>query len=293
MAGHVARAGTERARRGTSAATAQRRSWWRPSPLRRLFGVPASFVVDGVRYRELTREPLTKALAPRGRGYKDYLVRFPDGRETTIRCTRSRQFADLTGPRLIPQYQLAEPWIRPGQRLVALRTGTGYAAAWLAQRVGPSGAVVALEPDEAAVHYAEARYRGGPVAFEPGGIAELTGETDGAFDAAFAVEALHVEDDPVRVLSELFRLVQADGWMLVTAPTPARRRQPALSAPSVRQLDADGLIRLVRQAAAARFGPEGLDAPRPDAEPAIELLEAPAGLTAALIRPPQPTRSGR
>ena len=85
----------------------------------------------------------------------------------------------------------------------ALRRGQPVAAAWLARgereglpepgerralaaRVGPSGAVVALDPDHESIRYARRRYTDSNIAWEIGGIGSLEGELDGSFDVVIA-----------------------------------------------------------------------------------------------------------
>jgi SAM-dependent methyltransferase len=184
----------------------------------RLLGIGRRFTVDGVRYTEGGAEPLELALSRKGTGSKQYSVTFTDGSRMQIRATPRREFADLTGPRLLEALRPAMEAVRPGMRALVLRGGTGYVAAWLAGRVGPSGAVVSLEPDEEAARYASKRYRLENTAFEQGWLEALRGEVDGAFDAVFAVEAIWTGDTAAEVLRESWRLVGSDGWLIAGGP---------------------------------------------------------------------------
>lgn len=186
--------------------------------LRRMLGLHPSLIVAGVRYRERGRESLRRALSSRGSGVKEYDVEFPDGKRTRIRCTPDRLYADLSGPSLAPAYGACDPLIRPGMRLLDASCGTGYGAAWLAERVGPSGAVVALDRDLESIRYARMRYPLGNVSFEPGGIESVMGETDGAFAGVFACGVPLRGQDATRVVSEWWRLIAPGGWLLVVAP---------------------------------------------------------------------------
>src|SRR5689334_8792265 len=123
--------------------------------LRHLLGFRQSFRIAGVRYRELSPESLRHALSRSGPGFKDYDATFADGTTMRVRCTRHRAFADLVAPRLLEVYQLAVRRIKPGMRILIPHGGTGYAGAWAAGRVAPSGAVVSLESDEESVTYAK------------------------------------------------------------------------------------------------------------------------------------------
>jgi SAM-dependent methyltransferase len=202
--------------------------------LRRLLGLRQTFIIDGIRYRERSPEPLRRALSRKGSGFKEYDVQFRHGRPLRIRVTAGRTFADLTGPRLLPVYMRCADWLTPGLRIVVIGGGTGYAAAWIAQRVGPSGAVVSLDPDEDSITFARRRYPLANVAFEVGGIEALSGETDGAFDAAIAVESLGSDSAPAHaatqhhdptkhdtrlaVMTELWRIVGTPGWLYIAEP---------------------------------------------------------------------------
>jgi SAM-dependent methyltransferase len=181
-------------------------------------GFRQGFVVEGVRYRELTAERLRHALSRQGAGSKDYRVAFPGGRSMQIACTPVRHFADITGPRLVPVYRHVEGVLRPGMRVLIVEAGTGYGPAWVGQRVAPSGAVVALDRDHQSILYAQRRYGLPNISFEHAGVEALAGETDGAFDAVIAPEALREGDEPGPALRELWRVVRPGGWMLVAAP---------------------------------------------------------------------------
>ncbi len=186
--------------------------------LRRILGLRRSFVTGGVRYTERTVEPLHRSLSRKGPGFKEFDAEFPDGTRMLIRCTARRVFADLAAPSLMPVYRRAEPLVTPGMRALVIQSGTGYAPEWLAGLLGPSGAIVALDRDEESIRYARARYALGVVSFEVGGIAELSGETDGAFELVLAIGALLNSDDESKVLGELWRVVGRGGRLVVGAP---------------------------------------------------------------------------
>ncbi len=186
--------------------------------LRRVLGLHPTLVVSGVRYRERGRESLRRALSSRGSGVKEYDAEFPDGKRTRIRCTPDRLYADLSGPLLSQAYLACDPLIRPGMRLLDAACGTGYGAAWLAERVGPSGAVVALDRDLESIRYARLRYPLGNVSFEPGGVESVMGEVDGAFSGVFACGVPLRGNDAARVVGEWWRLVAPGGWLMIVAP---------------------------------------------------------------------------
>ncbi len=185
--------------------------------LRHALGLRQWFVVDGVRYRELSTDSMRRALSRKGPGFKDYDVLFPDGAPMQIRASADRVFADLSGTDHFAVFSRAEQLLLPGMRILILNGGTGYAGNWAAARVAPSGAVVSLEPDAQSVEYARHRYRTPNVSFEVGGEAELSGEIDGAFNAAVLFFPAP-PPDPGPILAECWRLIAPGGWLLAAAP---------------------------------------------------------------------------
>ncbi len=190
--------------------------------IRKVLGIRRSFDVDGVRYKEVSTEPLRFALSRRGEGFKDYDVTFRNGNRMQIRFTHSRVFADLVPPPNLPVCLRAERLLRPGMRVAVLPCGTGYAAAVVSGCVAPSGGVVALDPDEQSVEFARLRYPIQNISFECGGLEHLSGETDGAFDAIIAVIPHDKLSDEAQ-LAELWRLTGTEGWLLVASPVPQAR----------------------------------------------------------------------
>lgn len=190
--------------------------------------------MDGVRYREVTAEPLRHALSRKGPGFKEFDATFParaGGGTMRIRCTPRRVFADLspTGGRLSAVCEAAAGWLRPGMRVLILEGGTGDAAAFVAGRVAPSGAVVSLERDEESVAYAQRRYRLANVSHEVGGIEGLAGETDGAFGAVIAVESgPEAAEGSAGELGEVWRVVAPGGWAMFAAERPVSEVESAV-----------------------------------------------------------------
>lgn len=203
---------------GPAPRTAVSRAWWRlKHRVRSLMGVRRGFKVQGHYYKETTTELLAKALSRKGSGEKEYRVTFPDGTKMLVHCSVRRPYADIMGPVLLTHYQRAQGMVRPGMRVVATPCGTGHAMAWLSERVGPSGAVVALDKDAETIAYAQHRYARRNVAFETGGASALTGEINGAFDAGFVVQTDPAAFDE-SLAREVWRVVAPGGWMLVACP---------------------------------------------------------------------------
>ncbi|MFI4915793.1 MAG: class I SAM-dependent methyltransferase [Phycisphaerales bacterium JB060] len=191
--------------------------------------------IQGVRYEELDAVPLRRALS-RGMG-KRYRVRFPDRAKMVLEVSGTRPIADLLGAGDLGEFTLVDPMMRPGDRVLLLHAGTGHGAAWLSDRLGPTGALVALEPDAASVRYARHRYRPANTSLEvcdlhspanaPGSApAALVGELDWAFDAI--VHRRLPGQGPQRdaQLAECWRLLAPGGAMVVLLAAPSGHHDP-------------------------------------------------------------------
>jgi len=186
-----------------------------------VLGIRGRIVVSGVVYRERSSGPLGGIFGERRPGSKQYDVRFPSGERMRIRVTPERPYPDLTGPRFPESARILESIVRPGSRVLELGCARGHTAAWLGVCVGPSGAVVALDPDNESIRFARRRHPANNIAFEVGTIGHVAGELDGAFDGVVvtASQNLISEDkgsDRARTeAQELWRLTRTGGWLLV------------------------------------------------------------------------------
>jgi SAM-dependent methyltransferase len=243
--------------------------------LHHLLGFRQTLTIDGARIRERTAEPLPHALSMKGPGRKDYDVVFSDGHSLRISATARRIYADLAGPLLLPIYQRASDWVTPGLRVLLLEGGTGYAARWVADQVGPSGAVVSLDRDEESIAFAKRRYRLPNVAFEVGSHDSLAGETNGAFDAVFSVGASSGPVDHRIVVTELWRIVGPEGWLFVAIP--AESDKPGRASP----------LSDLRSLLSEVCTPSPDDPTAPATEIAADLRD---GWIVAIARRPEPSR---
>ena len=199
--------------------------WWRQ--VRAALGIRRGVRVEDFYYKELTPESLQRALSKRGRGSKKYRVTFPDGAKLVVKCSSECIYADLMGPLGLQRYHRVAPQLRPGRRVLEAGSSTGYRAAWLAQMVGPSGAVVALEEDATMAEFAARRYALHNVSFEHASLEALIGETNGAFDAVLTLSPPAEEIRASEFVRELWRVLAPGGTLLVGAdPT----REPAARA---------------------------------------------------------------
>ena len=187
-------------------------------------------VINGVRYEELDPMPLRRALS-RGLG-KRFRVRFQGGAKMVIDVSGTRPIADLMGTADLGEFSIIDPLMRPGDRVLLLHAGTGYGGEWLSNRLGPTGALVALEPDSASVRYARHRYNSANTAMEacelhaPSPPASLAGELDGAFDGI--IHRRLPADSPVRSahLAEAWRLLAPGGALAVLLASPSGHHDP-------------------------------------------------------------------
>ncbi len=224
--------------------------------------------IQGVRYEELDAVPLRRALS-RGMG-KRYRVRFADRAKMVLEVSGSRPIADLLGAGDLGEFTLIDPLMRPGDRVLLLHAGTGHGPAWLSERLGPTGALVALEPDAASVRYARHRYDPANTSLEvcdlqagSGVPPALAGELDGAFDGV--VHRRLPAERPLREaqLAECWRLLGPGGAMVVLLAAPSGHhdpredpRLPGLEAQLRELMDAHppGATRMERVRAHARCG---------------------------------------
>ncbi len=182
--------------------------------------------VQGVRYHEKTREPLTRALSKRGKGSKEYQVIFPNARKMHISATRSRKFEDLSGPGDLTVENQVARFIKPGWRTLIIDAGTGAMASRFSRAVGPSGAVVSLEPDQQAARFSMLRYPLDNVAHEQGTHKQLIGEIDGSFNAVISITNPITNQLDIDNLKPLRRLVSPDGLLAITVSTDLTVPEP-------------------------------------------------------------------
>lgn len=186
----------------------------------RVLGLRRTIRVDGVRYRERTRDPLRRSLTRAGGGVKEYDVRFPPGpgrkRATMrIRCTPERMYADVGPTRRPALYGRLRELVRPGMRVFELGCGTGAGTERLGVLVGPSGGVVAVDRDRESIRFARQRYLSAQLGFEIGWTETLAGELDGAFEVVVAIDALIGNDRAdFETLTELWRVVGEGGRLI-------------------------------------------------------------------------------
>lgn len=113
------------------------------------------------------------------------------------------------GKRLVERLGLED-----GARVLDVGCGTGRLARWIAERLGPSGSVVGIDPLEHRISVA--RSHAGAVRFEVGQAEDLGAFEDSSFDAVCLSSVLHWVADKARALAEIRRVLRPGGRVAVT-----------------------------------------------------------------------------
>jgi ubiquinone/menaquinone biosynthesis C-methylase UbiE len=127
--------------------------------------------------------------------------------ETYDRLSSDRQFE--SGKRLVERLEL-----EAGARVLDVGCGTGLLARWIAERMGPDGSVVGIDPLADRIDIA--RSRGGPVRFEVGQAEDLGAFEDASFDAVSMSAVFHWISDKAKALAEVRRVLRPGGRLGVT-----------------------------------------------------------------------------
>jgi ubiquinone/menaquinone biosynthesis C-methylase UbiE len=146
--------------------------------------------------------------------------------------------------------------LEPGQRVLDAATGTGIAAEAALGVVGPGGHVTAADVSQAMVDRARQRLAGSPNTSVVVADSQSLSFDDGSFDAVLCSLGLMFFPDPVRGLSEFYRVLRSGGRAAVSVnTTPERsyngrinviiaRRVPSLAEATARTFSLGGEARL-------------------------------------------------
>jgi arsenite methyltransferase len=116
---------------------------------------------------------------------------------------------------------LIEPLaLQPGDRVLDIGAGTGRLAEFAAERVGPQGHVVGVDPLESRISIARLR-QSSNLSFDVGRAEDLSRFADGAFDVVYLNSVLHWIPDKARVLNEAFRVLRPGGRLGLTVQDPS------------------------------------------------------------------------
>jgi len=104
--------------------------------------------------------------------------------------------------------------LQVGDRVLDVGCGTGRLARWLAERVGPEGSVVGIDPLADRIAIARARAPG--ISFEVRQAEDLGVFPAGSFDAVCLSAVFHWVEDKPKALAEVRRVLRPGGRLGVT-----------------------------------------------------------------------------
>ncbi|MGD0527877.1 MAG: methyltransferase domain-containing protein [Polyangiaceae bacterium] len=118
-----------------------------------------------------------------------------------------------SGKRLVERLGVAS-----GDRVLDVGCGTGRLARWIAERVGPQGTVVGVDPLPERIAIANANAPGGSSgpSFEVGQAENLGSFADESFDAVCLSAVFHWVENKPKALREIRRVLRPGGRMGVT-----------------------------------------------------------------------------
>jgi GT2 family glycosyltransferase/SAM-dependent methyltransferase len=102
-----------------------------------------------------------------------------------------------------------------GCRVLDLASGEGFGAAILARS---ASSVLGIEIDQLTVDHSNLNYGSGRIEYVLGDAQDLSAYEDGSFGAVVAFEMIEHVEDQARVLSEVARVLAADGVLVMSTP---------------------------------------------------------------------------
>ena len=135
---------------------------------------------------------------------------------------------------------LAAAALRPGERVLDVGCGTGLIARLAAERVGPAGAVTAIDlsPDMIEVARATPAPAAPPIEWHAGDAVSLP-FPDGAYDVVLCQMALMFMENRAAAVAEMRRVLKPGGRVVVSTPGPMQPVFAALERAIVEHIGAD------------------------------------------------------
>ncbi len=123
----------------------------------------------------------------------------------------------ILGPILVPGSNPEKGWrdvasrldLKPGDRLLEVSPGPGIAQKFMREKIGPDGALVALDLSRGMLR--QCRKRGDQRAFLVHGNAQYLPFADNSFDALFHFGGINQFNDPSLAITEFVRVVKPGG----------------------------------------------------------------------------------
>jgi arsenite methyltransferase len=106
--------------------------------------------------------------------------------------------------------------IQAGDHVLDVGCGTGRLTEWIAERVGPGGSVVGIDPLVERIAIARARARAGGISFEVGQAEDLSAFAAESFHAVCMSAVFHWVSDKPKALAEVRRVLRPGGRLGVT-----------------------------------------------------------------------------
>lgn len=117
--------------------------------------------------------------------------------------------------------------IKPGEKLLDIGAGTGLLAEYAAQRAGPEGAVIGIDPLPLRIQIARRKAQKN-LAFETGNAEDLSRFADASFDAVYLNAVFHWIPNKKLALREIHRVLRPGGRLGLS--TVSREHQTQLGA---------------------------------------------------------------
>ncbi|MCP5102860.1 MAG: class I SAM-dependent methyltransferase, partial [bacterium] len=129
----------------------------------------------------------------------------------------------------LERYKLASGFIKPGDRVLDMASGTGYGSYLIAGKSNPK-AITAVDRSHQAIEYGKKHYADRRIKFLAASLYEADRHfKPAAFDVICSVETLEHLEDAHGCLGILYRLLAPKGTLIISTPNqdvmPYRKKQ--------------------------------------------------------------------